>query len=53
MLCITAQQALSLRGNWNSEYGVEQTSILHQLLFLRVGDDPRILNWLTQKTNPS
>ena len=50
MLCITAQQALPLRGNWNSEHGVEETSNLHQLLLLRAGDDPRIFNWLTQKT---
>ena len=26
MHCITAQKALLLRGNWNSERGVEQTS---------------------------
>ena len=50
MLCITAQQTLPLRGNWNSEHGVEETSNLHQLLILRAGDDPRIFNWLTQKT---
>ena len=50
MLCIIAQQALPLRGNWNSEHGVEETSNLHQLLLLRAGDDPRIFNWLTQKT---
>ena len=50
MLCIIAQQALPLRGNWNSEHGVEKTSNLHQLLFLRAGGDPRIFNWLTQKT---
>ena len=49
MLCIIAQQALPLRGNWNSEHGVEETSNLHQLLLLRAGDDPRIFNWLTQK----
>ena len=50
MLCITAQQTLPLRGNWNSEHGVEETSNLHQLLLLRAGDDPRTFNWLTQKT---
>ena len=49
MLCIIAQQALPLRGNWDSEHGVEETSNLHQLLLLRVSDDPRIFNWLTQK----
>ena len=50
MLCIIAQQALPLRGNWNSEHGVEEASNLHQLLLLRAGDDSRIFNWLTQKT---
>ena len=50
MLCIIAQQDLPLRGNWNSEHGVEETSNLHQLLLLRAGDDPRIFNWLTHKT---
>ena len=50
MLCIIAQQALPLHGNRNSEHGVEETSNLHQLLLLRAGDDPRIFNWLTQKT---
>ena len=50
MLCIIAQQALPLHGNRNSEHGVEETSNLHQLLLLRTGDDPRIFNWLTQKT---
>ena len=50
MLCIIAQQALPLRGNWNSEHGVEETSNLHQLLLLRAGDDPKIFNWLIQKT---
>ena len=50
MLCIIAQQALPLRGNCNREYGVEESSNLHQLLLLRAGDDPRISNWLTQKT---
>ena len=50
MLSITAQQTLPLRGNWNSEHGVEETSNLHQLLLLRAGDDPRTFNWLTQKT---
>ena len=50
MLCITDQQALPLRVNWNSEHGVEKTSNLHQLLLLKAGDDLRIFNWLTQKT---
>ena len=50
MLCIIAQQALPLHGNWNSEYGVEETSNLHQLLIWRASDDPRIFNWLIQKT---
>ena len=50
MLCIIAQQVLPLCGNWNSEHGVEETSNLHQLLLLGAGDDPRIFNWLTQKT---
>ena len=50
MLCIIAQQALPLHGNRNSEHGVEETSNLHQLLLLRAGDNPRIFNWLTQKT---
>ena len=50
MLCIIAQQTLPLRGNWNSEDGVEDTSNLHQLFLLQPGDDPRISNWLTQKT---
>ena len=50
MFCIIAQQALPLRGNWNSEHGVEEASNLHQPLLLRAGDDPRIFNWLTQKT---
>ena len=49
MLCIIAQQALPLRGNWNNEHGVGENSNLHQLLLLRAGDDPRIFNWLTQK----
>ena len=43
MLCIIAQQALPLRGNWNSEHGVEETYNLHQLLLLQAGDDPRSL----------
>ena len=44
MLCIIAQQALTLRGNWNSEHGVEETSKLHELLLLQAGNDPRIFN---------
>ena len=39
MFCIIAQQALPLRGNWNSEHGVEEKR-----------NNPRIFNWLTQKT---
>ena len=50
MLCIIAQQAPSLRGNWNSEHGVEETSNLHHFLLLRADDDPKIFHWLTQKT---
>ena len=50
MLCIIARQALPLRGNWNSEHGVEETYNLHQLLLLQAGDDPRSFNCLTQKT---
>ena len=50
MLCIIAQKILPLRGNCNSEHGVEENSNLHQLLLLRAGDDPIIFNWLTQKT---
>ena len=50
MLCIIAQETLPLCGNWNNEHEVEETSNLHQRLFLRAGYDPRIFNWLTQKT---
>ena len=50
MPCIIAQQAQPLRGNWNSEHGVEEISNLHQILLLRAGDDPRIFNWVNQKT---
>ena len=50
MPCIIAQQALPLRGNRNSEHGVEEISNLHQILLLRAGDDPGIFNWVTQKT---
>ena len=45
-----AQQVLSFCGHWISEHEVEETSKLHQLLLLRAGDDPRIFNWLIQKT---
>ena len=50
MPCIIAQQAQPLRGNWNSEHGVEEISNLHQILLLRAGNDPGIFNWVTQKT---
>ena len=50
MLCVIAQQALPLRGNQNSEHGVEETSNLHQLLLWQAGDDPKNVTWLTQKT---
>ena len=50
MPCIIAQQAQPFRGNWNSEHGVEEISNVHQILLLRAGDDPRIFNWVTQKT---
>ena len=50
MLCIIAQQAIPLCGNWNSEHGVEETSNLHSTFTFASGDDPRIFNWLTQKT---